>query len=472
MKFTAEGLAKAGMELVPPFIVEVFLDPADEFSTDQLVELQFVSIARVMSGRRVSGFAVCSSAGRGETVFAKLFYGKRARRYWHRELQGAARLESSGVPTPRVLARGATSDGAGFVVLFEALQGATNLDDTSGKDMREAVRMLARLHDADLIQADVHVGNFMRAGETVYVVDADGIQRGTHVLRHQFPNLGMLLAQRTPLCDVDIDEMWALYSTERGEYIANLGSPGQLREQTDKQRALRVRRFIDKTQRECTMIVHRKSFTRNWLCDREHWPRLQRLMLFAEAMVGEGTPLKLGNSATVVRITVDDTPYIVKRFNLKNFGHRVRRWFKRRPRQSWQNGHKLAFLGIRTAQPVALLEQRYGWFISTCYLVMPDCGERDLGQALATDPALFDELAPQVVLLLAGLKAAHLAHGDLKASNFVLDDSLGGNTVTLIDFDAVRSGDNAGDIARFLRNWDDLPELRARWEKVLEEARL
>ncbi len=468
MKFTAEGLAKAGMELVPPFIVEVYLDPSDDFNTDELVELQYVSVARVLPGRRVSGIAVCSAAGRGETVFAKLFYGKRARRYWHRELQGAARLQSSGVPTPKVLARGATADGGGFVVLFEALEGAANLDDESNEDMREAVRMLAGLHDADLIQTDVHVGNFVRAGEDVYVVDADGVQRATHVLRQQFPNLGMLLAQRTPLCDADIDEMWSLYSSKRGEYVTNLGSSEQLRRITDKQRTIRVRRFIDKTQRECTMIVHRKSFLRNWLCDRDHWPRLQRFMLFAETLVGEGTPLKLGNSSTVVRITVDDTRYIVKRFNVKNFGHRVRRWFKRRPRQSWQNGHKLAFLGIRTARPVALLEQRLGWFVSTCYLVMPDCGERDLGQALATEPGLFDELAPQVVELLAGLKAANLAHGDLKASNFVLDE----NRVTLIDFDAVRTGDNAGDIARFLRNWDEQPELRAAWQQAFEEARL
>ncbi len=468
MKFTAEGLAKAGIELVPPFIVEVYLDPSEAFNTDELVEIQYVSVARVLPGRRVSGIAVCSPAGSRETVFAKLFYGKRARRYWHRELQGAARLQSSGVPTPKVLARGATADGAGFVVLFEALDGAVNLDDESNDDMREAVRMLASLHDADLIQTDVHVGNFVRAGGDVYVVDADGVQRATHVLRQQFPNLGMLLAQRAPVCDTDIDEMWALYSGRRGEYVTNLGSAGLLRKITDKQRALRIRRFVAKTQRECTMIVHRKSFVRNWLCDREHWPRLQRLMLFAEAMVGEGTPLKLGNSSTVVRITVDDTRYIVKRFNVKNLGHRIRRWFKRRPRQSWQNGHKLAFLGIRTARPVALLEQRLGWFVSTCYLVMPDCGERDLGQALATEPALFDELAPQVIELLAGLKAAHLAHGDLKASNFVLD----GERVTLIDFDAVRTGDNAGDITRFLRNWDEQPELRAAWEKVIAEAHL
>ena len=116
---------------------------------------------------------------------------------------------------------------------------------------------------------------------------------GNGVTRTMAINLALLLAQRPPTCDYEIDDMWMLYSTARGEYITNLGSNEQLRRLTVKQRADRVRRYLDKTQRECSMIVHRKTLTRNWLCDREHWPRLQRLMLFPEELVGEGTPLKL-----------------------------------------------------------------------------------------------------------------------------------------------------------------------------------
>ena len=57
MKFTTHGLQMAGLELVPPFQVDVSLDP-DEDLTDQPTEsLTFQTVARVLPGRRLSGVA-------------------------------------------------------------------------------------------------------------------------------------------------------------------------------------------------------------------------------------------------------------------------------------------------------------------------------------------------------------------------------------------------------------------------------
>ena len=134
-----------------------------------------------------------------------------------------------------------------------------------------------------------------------------------------------------------------------------------------------------------------------------------------------------------------------------------------RARRAWRKGHMLAFLGIDTARPVALLEQRWGWFTDVCYLVMPDCGERNLGQMLATNVENFSLLAPAAIKLLRGLRAAGLQHGDLKATNFVVSDE----HMALIDYDAVTKGDNRGDLARFMANWDEAPELAAAWREVL-----
>ena len=99
---------------------------------------------------------------------------------------------------------------------------------------------------------------------------------------------------------------------------------------------------------------------------------------------------------------------------------------------------------------------------------MPDCGERNLGQALSTDVSCFERVAASTVATLKGLQAAGLAHGDLKATNFVLS----AEEVVLIDYDAVVRGDNSGDIKRFLANWDEQPDLKARWSECLTEAHL
>ncbi|XOV83640.1 MAG: hypothetical protein ACFHXK_00685 [bacterium] len=463
MKFSAEGLASVGRDLVAPFVVDVCLDPDDSLADQTTTELVFTSVARVLPGRRVSGLATHA----GVNVFAKVFYGNNARRYWQRELLGARRLRAANVNTPQVLASGASADGAAFVVLFEPLHEPHNLSDGDLEDMLAAVQLLADMHDANLVQTDVHIFNFLRHEGRYFAVDTDGIRRA-HLLRQHFTNLAVLLAQRAPLADGDIGEIWAAYSAARGAYVSRMGSAAQLRKLTEKARQQRIRRYLKKTQRQCTEFVHQSTIRFNFLCARDHYARLQRFMLFPESFVGDGTPLKLGNSSTVVRIRVEGVPYIVKRYNIKGPMHRIRRWFKRRARHAWCNGHLLAFLNIATAKPVALLELRRAWLNDVCYLVMPDCGERNLGQALVNQPEAFEQLAEPTLVLLQGLKAARLQHGDLKATNFVIDE----DDVRLIDYDAVTAGDNARDLRRFLANWDDRPALKAQWQRAMVEAGL
>ena len=250
-----------------------------------------------------------------------------------------------------------------------------------------------------------------------------------------------------------------------------MGSEAQLFELTTSERDKRVSKYLDKSQRECTEFVRRKKFHREFLCDREHWQRLQRFMVFPEVYLGEGTPLKLGNSATIVRCEIEGEPYVIKRYNIKSWVHRVRRWFKRRGRNAWQNGHWLGFLGIATARPIALLEQRWGPLVGVSYLVMPDVGDRDLGQVLSSEADAFDRVAAQTCGLLAKLKAAGLQHGDLKATNLIEHVTHNNREMVLIDFDALKRGNADKDRARFLANWQEEP-LKSAWTQKLEEAGL
>ena len=226
-----------------------------------------------------------------------------------------------------------------------------------------------------------------------------------------------------------------------------------------------MRRYVKKTLRDCSEFRHEQSFRSNVVCDRALWHELQRLCLFPDEVMEEGTTLKLGNSSTVVRVTIDSDDFIVKRYNVKNVVHRVRRWLKPRARRAWQNGHKLAFLGVPTARPVALVETRFGWLTGVSYLVMPDRGRRDLEQVLAAEPQSFETLAPQTIAILERLAAAGLRHGDLKVTNFVVDDG----QVRLIDFDGLDTGNPTQDIARFMRNWRD-SELSSRWQSLIDQS--
>lgn len=458
MKYTTEGLAKAGIDLTVPFQIDVRLDPDMDIGDATVQTLHFGQLARVLPQRRISGIATCE----GQTVFAKIFYGRQARRYWGRELNGAALMAGSEAPTASVIGQGATVDESGYVVVYRALANAEGLDEKDIDEIIDAVRCLARMHDANLIQTDPHLNNFVRSEGVVYAVDADSLRRA-QLIRHHITNLAAMLGQRAPQFDDQIEQIWDIYAAQRGEYVARMGSAEQLRKSTFKARQSRVRRYLKKTQRECTEFVQRPKFTRDFLCDRKHWPRLQRFMVFPEEVLSQGVPLKLGNSATVVRCVIDDQAYVIKRYNIKNLSHRIRRWIRRRARNAWTNGHWLDFLGIDTAKPVALLERRWGWFAGVSYLVMPDCGERDLLHTLTSEPERFSQLAPQTVAILRKLQDAGLVHGDLKGTNFMVQ----GSKVILIDYDSVREGDPQRDRDRFLENWAEDPESQAAWRSEM-----
>lgn len=451
------------MALVPPFTVDVQLDPDARWNDEPNHALEFVTVARVLPGRRLSGVARVGQA----SVFAKVFYGSGARRYWQRERQGVGWLQAGQIRTPSLLGQGATEDAQGYVLLYQLLEPAGAVDGRQSKEFTGAVRRLAELHDHNLLQTDAHLNNFVVSQDDVWVVDADGLRRSQR-LQPQFLNLAMLFAQRCPTCDTEVAELWQFYARLRGEYVARMCDERQMQSLVTQQRRERVRRYLKKTQRSCTEFYHDRSFRHEWLCRREYWPQLQRMKLFAEEVVRDGTPLKLGNSSTVVRTQLEGQSFVIKRYNLKGPWHRIRRWFKRRARIAWRNGNWLAFLEIPTARPVALLETKWGWFRGVCYVVMEDVGEQNLGQILSAQADRITEIAPAVVQILRELRAAGIAHGDLKATNFIWHEG----DMVLVDYDALRYGDQREDRQRFLDNWSEHSELLMRWRRELEQADL
>lgn len=73
---------------------------------------------------------------------------------------------------------------------------------------------------------------------------------------------------------------------------------------------------------------------------------------------------------TVVRVSVSDLDCIVKRYNLKNLRHALSRcWRPSRAWHSWRAGHLLRHLGIATPEPLAVLEERFGFLRRRAFLV-------------------------------------------------------------------------------------------------------
>ena len=174
-------------------------------------------------------------------------------------------------------------------------------------------------------------------------------------------------------------------------------------------------------------------------------------------MLAAAEIIKDGNSATVFRLELAGEPMVVKRYNSKGPMHRIRRWFKPRPRIAWRNGHVLGLLGIPTAEPLALIERRRGPLTADCHLVMRDLGALDLAEETRTCGWRPGRLQ-QIANLFQQLAAAGLRHGDAKATNFLVHN----DQAHLIDLDGLAFAVNqAKDIQRFLDNFDGALRVQA-----------
>ena len=109
----------------------------------------------------------------------------------------------------------------------------------------------------------------------------------------------------------------------------------------------------------------------------EAW--LSKFKAAPDSVMVRATLLKDGNSATVVRTELAGRPVIIKRYNIKNAGHRLRRLFREtRASNAWRAAHLLQMAGIKTPAPLVLLEQRRGPLRGVAYLVSEDVGGEEM----------------------------------------------------------------------------------------------
>jgi tRNA A-37 threonylcarbamoyl transferase component Bud32 len=227
-----------------------------------------------------------------------------------------------------------------------------------------------------------------------------------------------------------------------------------------KARHWRLRDYLAKVGRDCTLFsVRRGPWGLRAVC-RDELSALQPLLVDPDRFIADGNTLKAGGSATVSLADVDGRPLVVKRYNIKGPAHWLRRcWRPSRAWHSWREGHRLAFLGIATPRPLAVLERRFGWLRGPAWLI----SQHLTGEHILTRFAPYVDGAPPAAELAAleelfsALLRERISHGDLKGTNLIWHDG----AWALIDLDAMHQHRSrflfrrayARDRARFLRNW-------------------
>jgi len=430
------------------------------------------NITRCLPGKRIS----CQGTWQGQTVFAKLFIApKRAKTHWQRELSGVELLSNEKICTPELLYSGSTLNNKVYYIFFEFIDNSDPLQtiwDTSSAArqndlLHKLAGTIAEHHNKGVLQKDLHLNNFLLANQKIYTLDGSDITNFNKTDDNiACKNLAQLFAQFYPAHDMQISSALDTYSQHR-QWNSKRLCLNKLLTETRKQREKRKHDFIAKTQRECSLFCVNKTWSQLAIYARKyHSDELSQLIATPDDLIDTGQILKRGNSTTVSIVTTENKQWLVKRYNIKNLIHFLRRTLRcSKAFISWKNTNLLKFYGIPAPEPVAIIEKRFGPFRKTTYFI----SEVILGENYwdyIHPSQLSDEenllLAHSVCKLLRSLKPLMISHGDLKATNIMIEN----NKACLIDLDAMHQHSNHNsfqkaytkDMKRFLKNWENEPE--------------
>ncbi|RMR53977.1 lipopolysaccharide kinase InaA family protein [Pseudomonas cichorii] len=433
-------------------------------------DLQLLTLLRVLPGQRYVGAGVW----RGRTVLAKLLVGNKAARHFQRELDGVRLLAEQGLTTPLLLADG-LQEGEGGWLLFEFLDNAQSLGDAWNQVenlppladeqqlvLGEALSAIAQLHAKGLWQEDLHLDNLLRHSGQLYLIDGAGIrveEAGKPLSRQAvLENLGVFFAQLPKALEPFTEELLVHYLLSNAEHALPMEA---LQKQIDKVRSWRLKDYLNKTGRDCSLFSVEDTASQFRAIRREEESALLPVLEQADALLDKGHLYKTGGAATVGRVEVNGRTLLIKRYNIKNFAHWLKRfWRPSRAWHSWREANRLEFLGIATPRPLAVLEQRVLGLRRKAYLVTeflsgPDIIKRFAPYVESGDVPENELLA--LDLLFEQLIRERISHGDFKGHNLFWHQ----DRWALIDLDAMQQHSSqssfatayARDRARFMRNW-------------------
>ena len=202
---------------------------------------------------------------------------------------------------------------------------------------------------------------------------------------------------------------------------------------------------------------------------------LNQLMIDPDRIIDtEAHIIKHDRTTTVARIERSDFCWIIKRYNTKNLWHALRRMFRHsRALNCWEMSKRFNQTGISIPRPVAYIEKRFGPLRGKSYFINEYIEAENLFTYITThsDPATTKTAEQKVVELFEVLRSTGINHGDMKATNLLVCNE----NLLVLDLDAARLAKSGAlfeqgykkDRFRFLKNWQNYPDLYKRFDAAL-----
>jgi tRNA A-37 threonylcarbamoyl transferase component Bud32 len=471
-------LARASKETIPlPFQLTL---------TDSDSPLLCEQVLRIVPGRRLVAFATWND----QDVVAKLFYGGDAKRHVQNDIDGIEILQNANVPSPKILYKGSAHKSRIQVILFEKIEESVNLDSIWQKRdeylevevlMRSFTIELATQHVLGILQRDLHLNNFLVTDKRIYTLDGGAITQFENPLdkKTSLENLGLFFAQLGVGTELLQADLFQTYVKSRG-WLVKKADTDILEAAIKTSLQDRWRRYQRKIFRNCTAFKRVDRLFKSMVYDREYQtPAFLNVLQYPDKIFTDPNTviLKNGRSTTVAKITIDNREMVIKRYNIKNVTHWLRRCLREtRAQGSWRLAQRLQLFGVATAKPIAYLDQHILGLRSKSYFLMeylpgPHCGEYFSDDQ--TEKSRLEFIAKRILELFDRLSKLHLTHGDLKMTNIIIHK----DQPKFIDLDGMSEHTLTGslqraykkELQRFMQNWINKPDIYALFEKLLSE---
>ena len=421
----------------------------NEKQPSKAAELMVGQCLRTVPGRRMVYDGIFENQNVIIKVFLSRFHG---RRHFQREMNGYEYLKLRDISTAEIVTHGRNSDGKWVLVLkkidnaqdVHSLLAESNDNEHQKILIGKMLTLLAKMHRAGVLQQDLHSGNFLWDGNNVYALDPAQMQYylgfANRIGRQK--SLEQLALIATAFMNYNYDEKKELFNTyfEKRGWQLDKSVLEQIEILCHKARQGQIKRFLKKSLRTCTDFIREKYGLWQGVFNRQLFGNLNRdeFMASLDDAMEDGEILKRGNTCFVSRIQAAGKDIVVKRYNYKGLWHSLRHTFKgSRAKKCWLFGHRLRWLSVPVAEPLAYIELRYCGIIRQSYILnkyidgqsvldyvnQPDLDKEARQEARGKTYALLDQIAEHKI-----------THGDLKASNILICD----DQPVLIDLDSMK----------------------------------
>jgi tRNA A-37 threonylcarbamoyl transferase component Bud32 len=468
-----------------PLSLTIFVDEAVQ-------ELTLTHLFRIIPGRRAVALGFCG----GHKIVAKLFFETgRWQQHLQRELDGLRVMREAGIRCATAMTSGTLTGSdhkpVGAVLLMDYIVNADSLGerwqrcaDEAAREavMRPVMEEIARCHTKGLLQRDIHLDNFLLQGDRLFLLDAAAVEQVSPPqalsMQSRLDNLALFFAQFPARNDAQVPTLYRHYGQALpGSLQAGMPGADDFLKQVHRRRQTRWDYVARKLFRDTTAHRHERPRGSFVMYQRSAGsPEMDAFISRPDTFIEGGCLLKDGNSSTVAAVQVSGRQCVAKRYNIKSLAHGLSRALRpSRAWVSWRNAHMLQMFGLDTAQPILMMERRWGPLRRQAYYLSEAVEGQDALLLLREKPinsAHWQTALQQFRQLFLVMREYRIVHGDMKATNFISTPE----RLVILDLDAMRQEKDPRrfqkafqrDLQRFLQNWQGAPAEEAVSQLVAE----